>query len=218
MKKGIVFFLLLTAVSMVMSGCMLPIFGNEPPVIESSPKVTAIAGVLYTYQIDVNDDSSERLVYSLILAPEGMTIDGSLGLVMWTPAESQVGEHDVSIRVSDGWYKTLQDFSIEVSLVQLSSISVEPLKMDFSILNSTSPITSITATYSDGSSAVINKADCSYVSSDSSNATVDEEGNITSVSNGNAIITVSYTEDGTTKTDTISVTVAYSPPPSGGGG
>ena len=218
MKKRIVFFLILTAISMVMTGCMLPIFGNEPPVIESSPQETATAGVLYTYQIDVNDDSSEKLVFSLPLSPEGMTIDSSSGLVMWTPTEGQVGEHNVSIKVSDGWYRTTQDFSIEVSLIQLSSISVEPASIAFTSLNSTRPITSITAAYSNGSSAAISKTSCSYVSSDSSNATVDEEGNVTSVSSGSAIITVSYTEDGTTRTDTINVNVIYSPPTSGGGG
>lgn len=218
MKKRLLITISLILISGFTSGCMLPIFGNEPPVIESSPNETATAGVLYSYQIDVNDDASEKLLFSLPVAPEGMTIDSSSGLVMWTPAENQVGEHDVSIRVSDGWYKVSQDFSIEVSLVRLSSISVEPATMPFSTLKSTRPITSITAAYSDGTSAVINKADCSYVSSNSSNVTVDEEGNITSVSYGSATITVSYKENGTTKTDTIAVTVSYSPPSSGGGG
>ncbi len=217
MKKRMTFFFILTAFSMVMSGCMLPIFGNEPPVIESSPDETATAGVLYTYQIDVNDDSSEKLVYSLILAPEGMTIDSSSALVMWTPAESQVGEHDVSIRVSDGWYKVSQDFSIEVSILQLSSISVEPATMSFSTLNSTRSITSITAAYSDGSSSVIGTADCNYVSSDSNIASVSADGIVTSKSNGSATVTISYTEDEITKTDTIAVTVSYSPPPASGG-
>lgn len=213
MKKGIVFFLILTAVSMVMSGCMLPIFGNEPPVIESSPKVTATAGVLYTYQIDVNDDASEKIVFSLTLAPEGMTIHSSTGLVMWTPSESQIGEHDVSIKVSDGWYKTIQDFSIEVSLVQLSSISVEPADMFFAYINSHKPITSITAIYSDGSSANIEKSDCIYTSDKPIIASVSVDGIVTSESNGNATITASYTENGITRSDTITVTINYSPPP-----
>jgi len=51
-----------------------------------------------------------------------MTINSSTGLISWTPEESQVGEHEVSVKVSDGWRKGTQDFSIEVGLKKLSSI------------------------------------------------------------------------------------------------
>lgn len=216
MKNITIFFLILTAVSIIMSGCMLPIFGNKPPVIESFPKETATEGVLYTYQIDVNDDTSDKLIFSLTYAPEDMTIDSSLGLIMWTPTESQIGEHEVSIQVSDGWYKATQEFFIEVSPVQLSSISVEPTIMSFTSLNSNWPIVSIVAIYSDGSSTTIEKNDCVYESSNSNIATISLEGIVTSKSNGSATVTVSYTTDGITKTDMINVTVNYSPPTSGG--
>ena len=78
MKQRMAFLLLLTVTSMVLSGCMLPIFGNEPPVIDSSPKLTATVGVLYTYQMDVYDDDRSKLVFNLNLAPDGMTINLSL--------------------------------------------------------------------------------------------------------------------------------------------
>lgn len=212
MKKRTIILISFLVISMFTSGCMLPMFGNEPPIIQSSPLLTATLGVTYSYQVIAVDDSEVNLTYSLVLAPDGMTINTSTGLIEWTPTESQLGQNEVEIIVRDGWYKTPQEFSIEVSLVQLSSISVEPAIMAFTTINSTKSITSITATYSDGSSAAIANTNCSY-QSNSSNATVSTEGVVTSKSAGSATITVSYTEDGITKSDTISVSV---PKPSTG--
>ncbi len=210
MKKRTVFlsFLILTLLtSLMMSGCMLPFLGNEPVVIVSDYKSTAIVGVLYNYQVEVDDDGKTELVFELVVAPEGMTIDRSTGLVSWTPTESQIGEHEVNIKVSDGWYKDNQEFSIEVSQIKLSSISVVPTSMELESIGSNQSISSITAHYSDGSSKVLEKNDCSYVSNDTKVATVSTAGVVTAKAKGDTTITVSYTEEGITKSATISVTV-----------
>ncbi len=214
MEKRTVFlsFLILTLLtSLMMSGCMLPFLGNEPVVIVSDYKSTAIVGVLYNYQVEIDDDGKTELVFELVVAPEGMTIDRSTGLVSWTPTESQIGEHEVNIKVSDGWYKDNQEFSIEVSQIKLSSISVAPATMSFISANSSKAIENITAYYSDGSSKALEKTDCSYVSSKTTVATVSTAGVVTAKANGNTTITVSYTEEGITKSATISVTVRISP-------
>jgi hypothetical protein len=67
-------------------------------------------------------------------------------------------------------------------------------------------ISSITANYDDNSSESVALNDCNY-SSDSSCATVDSSGTITGVSEGLAVVTVSYTKNGITKTDTVEVIV-----------
>lgn len=218
MKKRTTFLpiLILTMLTtLVMSGCMLPFLGNEPVVIVSDYKSTAIVGVLYNYQVEVDDDGKTELVFELVVAPDGMTIDRSTGLVSWTPTESQIGEHEVNIKVSKGWYKDNQEFTIEVSSVQLSSISVAPTTMSFTSANSTKTIENITAHYTDGSSKVLEKADCSYVSSKPTVATVSTAGVVTAKANGSATITVSYTEEGITKSATITVNVTI---PTAGGG
>jgi len=214
MKKGIIIVILFLVVSVFGSGCMLPIFGNEPPVIQSSPPLSAKLGDDYSYQVEAIDDNDADLTYSLILAPEGMTIDSSTGLITWTPTESQIGENNVSIKVSDRWNKTTQDFTIEASIVKLSSISVDPETMDIDT-GKTESITSVTAYYDDGSNTSIAKADCSYESSDTNKATVNNYGQVTGQTEGNITITVSYTEDEITREDNLSVTVTN--PPSGGG-
>ena len=216
-RKKINYLIIFIIAGIFLSGCMLPIFRNEAPVIESSPKTTATVGTLYTYQVTINEDASDKLVFSLTKFPEGMTINSSTGLISWNPEESQAGENEVSIKVSDGWRSDTQQFSIEVSLKKLSSINVIPTNMPFTTASISKSVTSITAYYSDGSSASIEKSDCSYQSSDNNVATVSTSGIITPKSAGSAIITVSYTEDAITESDTVNVTVSvYSPPPSGG--
>jgi len=71
-------------------------------------------------------------------------------------------------------------------------------------------ITSVTASYNYGSDQSIALGDCSYSSSNTSVATV-SAGTITGVAEGSATITVSYTEGGITKTDTVAVTVEPEP-------
>jgi len=66
---------------------------------------------------------------------------------------------------------------------------------------------SVTAYYSDSSTANINLPNCNYSSSDPACATVSNSGTITAVSDGSAIITISYTEDGVTKTTLAEITV-----------
>ena len=200
----------------LISGCMLPIFGNEPPIIQSSPSLNVKLGDTYSYQVEAIDDNDDDLIYSLILAPDGMTIDSSTGAVSWTPTEVQVGENDVKVKVSDGWYGITQDFTIEVSIVKLTSISVLPETMNIVRIN-TQSITSITAYYDNGSSESIAKTDCSYESSNSSIVSVSTNGIVIGKIAGSATITVSYTENSVTKEDTISVTVT-NPPSSGGWG
>jgi hypothetical protein len=68
-------------------------------------------------------------------------------------------------------------------------------------------ISSVTAYYSDSSTANINLPDCNYSSSDPACATVSNSGTITAVSDGSATITISYTEDGVTKTTSAEITV-----------
>ena len=88
----------------------------------------------------------------------------------------------------------------------LSYIEVLPSTINLSVGESQT-INSVTAYYDDASTASINLTTCSYGSSNPDCATVNNSGTITAASEGTTIITVSYTEDGITKTDTVEVTV-----------
>ncbi len=221
MKKRTAYFSIIIGIlltSFLISGCVLPFMGNEPVTIVSKPKLDAVAGVLYKYQLDIEDDSKTRVVFALSVAPEGMTVEGSTGIIMWTPTQGQIGKHEVKIMVNDGWFKDEQEFTITVSPVQLKSLSVKPTSMSFTSTNLPKNIESITANYTDNSSKVIDKSKCSFTSNDIKIATVDEEGKVKAIAKGSTAITVSYTEEGITKNAAITVTVTISTTTTSSGG
>lgn len=206
-RKVYISIIVILLTSFVMCGCVLPFLGNEPVTIVSKPKLNAVVGVLYKYQLDIEDDSKTKLVFTLPVAPEGMTIEGTNGLIIWTPKEDQVGEHVVKIIVNDGWYRDEQEFTITVGPVQLKSIIVRPTSLTFNNINENKNIESITANYTDDTSKIINKSECNFKSNNTKVATVDEEGKVKSIAQGNTTIAVDYTEDGVVKSANITVTV-----------
>jgi uncharacterized protein YjdB len=209
-KKVLFLLLLLVSISFT-TGCLESLFNNKP-IIGSIPETTAKVGIEYTYEIEATDpDADDVLIYSLTEKPTGMTINTSTGAVSWTPTEAQVGEHQVTIEVSDGKVSVSQTFTITVAEALLSSIVVVPSEMSVPI-GSSETITSITAYYDNNTDTSINLSSVTYSSNHTNIATVNASGEVTGVSAGTATITVSYTEsyteeDDITKTDTITVTV-----------
>ncbi len=89
----------------------------------------------------------------------------------------------------------------------LSYIEVLPLVMNLNVGESQT-FESVTAYYSDSSSTNVNLTACNYSSSNPGCATtVSNSGTVTAVSDGSATITISYTEDGVTKTTSAEITV-----------
>ena len=210
--KKVLFLLLLLVFFSFTTGCLGDLF-NKEPVIGSTPGTTAKVGLEYTYEIEATDpDEEDTLTYTLLMNPDGMTINESTGVVSWTPTEDQEAEsYTVTIEVSDGKKSVFQTFTITVAEVLLDHIEVVPSEMTVYIGN-TKSITSITAHYDNNTDTSINLSSVTYSSNHTNIATVNDSGVITGVSAGEAIITVSYTEsyteeDDITKTDTIDVTV-----------
>jgi hypothetical protein len=89
---------------------------NDLPSITSYPITMAKPGAAYTYSIAAEDtDAGDVLTYSLVAAPEGMTINNQTGRVAWTPTDAQAGQtYQVVVQVSDGHGSTAQAFSIVV--------------------------------------------------------------------------------------------------------
>jgi RHS repeat-associated protein len=89
------------------------------PVISSNPDTIAEVYEEYQYQVTATDADLDSLTYSLSVAPASMTIDNQSGLVTWTPSGDEIGDHAVTVRVSDGYTTTDQSFTLTVSqLVQ----------------------------------------------------------------------------------------------------
>ncbi|MEM6469374.1 MAG: choice-of-anchor C family protein [Planctomycetota bacterium] len=62
----------------------------------------AVVESAYTYVVQAFDPDDDELSFSLKSAPDGMRINSSSGAVSWGPTADQVGNHDVTVEVSDG--------------------------------------------------------------------------------------------------------------------
>lgn len=74
-------------------------------------KIEAFENELFSFDIEMPDEDLEILTYSLVTGPEGMTIDSLTGVINWTPAHTQRGEHEVVISIEyyglspdTGWF------------------------------------------------------------------------------------------------------------------
>jgi hypothetical protein len=88
---------------------------NKLPAITSVPLLSAVAGKQYAYNARANDAEGDPLVWSLDVAPSGMSVNFRKGTVRWTPEPYQVGTHQVVLRAADaqGGF-ALQSFTIVV--------------------------------------------------------------------------------------------------------
>jgi len=93
-----------------------------------------------------------------------------------------------------------------VSPASLTGIIVQPDTMDLEVGES-KYIISVTAYYSDSSTANIPLGNCTYSSYNPSCASVNPSGLITGISAGTTVILVTYTEGTISKTDTVEVIV-----------
>lgn len=91
---------------------------NNPPEFTSDPVTDATAGTVYTYNITATDEDGEALTITAPTLPAWLALtdngDGTATLT-GTPAEGDVGSHDVSLQASDGSATVTQPFSIAVT-------------------------------------------------------------------------------------------------------
>ena len=183
----------------------LPVI-NQAPIIYSTPITTATVGVTYFYDVEATDPDGDTLTYSLTTYPPGMTISSASGLIMWTPVAK--GNYAVVVKVSDGVLSDTQGFTIIVSAVEPGLIGIKVSPKTMTLLEGESKtITSVTAHYSDGSTAGIALGSCTYVSSATTVAKV-SNGVITAFAKGTATIIINYKG----KTDALQVMVSALPP------
>ncbi len=92
---------------------------NEAPSITSAPVTAASEDSLYSYDVDAADPNpGDAITFSLNTAPAGMTINSSTGVILWTPTNTDVGNHSIVVRAEDagGLFDT-QSFDILVANV-----------------------------------------------------------------------------------------------------
>jgi len=113
--------------------------GNNPPVISSSPVLSAFESVEYRYAVLASDPDPQAVLSFLLLdSPSGMSIDAVTGVVTWIPDVSQLGGNTVVVSVSDGDLAVTQEFEIDVAV---PGANVSPVIASTPALNAVESVT-----------------------------------------------------------------------------
>ena len=67
---------------------------NQPPVIAVGGMPNAEGSIPYQYQISASDPDGDALTYSLAIAPEGMTVNETTGVINWVPSANYNNEQE----------------------------------------------------------------------------------------------------------------------------
>ena len=87
---------------------------NMPPMIIEDKKFH-FDGKVYTYQIKAIDPDGDVLTYSLKVAPAGMTINSSTGLIQWDIPQDLNKKIAITVSVTDGnGGETSQSFTLDI--------------------------------------------------------------------------------------------------------
>ncbi len=87
---------------------------NGAPVITSGAVTSTTERATYKYDVEASDPDGDTLVFSLPVAPSGMSISNSTGLITWEPGNSQIGAHNVTVSVTDSNLTATQSFNLAV--------------------------------------------------------------------------------------------------------
>lgn len=87
---------------------------NDAPEFTSTPITSTDQGALYKYIVNAEDPDGDAVSFSGIQVPSWLTFDGQTRELTGTPDGSEIGFHNVTLRVTDGSLETDQSFQIEV--------------------------------------------------------------------------------------------------------
>ena len=88
---------------------------NNVPFFTSSSTNTASVNNEYSYTLIASDPDSDELLMSATVLPNWLSFDPDSGVLTGTPSNADVGNHDVTLVVSDGRATISQTFVIHVS-------------------------------------------------------------------------------------------------------
>ncbi len=87
---------------------------NNAPKITTSPVTQAYVGTQYVYDVHAVDPDGDDLTFSLTDHPDGMSITPN-GHITMMPQESQIGNHLITIVVTDGELSDTQSFVLNIA-------------------------------------------------------------------------------------------------------
>lgn len=88
---------------------------NTAPTITTSADTTIESGTAYSYSLAATDADGDSLTLSASTSPAWLSFDSATGMLTGTPAEADVGDHAITLTVSDGTDEATQSFNISVT-------------------------------------------------------------------------------------------------------
>ncbi len=208
-KKTLILISLLLLLPLLV-GCFSAPPTNQSPTITSTPITTATVAAAYAYNVNATDPDGDTLTYSLTTNPTSMTIDSTTGVINWTPTSTQIGDHDLTVEVSDGELLDTQSFIITVTItptpVAVTGVTLDQATMTLTAGGATGTITKTVTPANATNKNVI------WSSSDEAVATV-AGGAVTPLTEGTTTITVTTVDGSFTATCAVTVTVALGQAP-----
>jgi len=83
-------------------------------VITSSPVTSVFEAKQYEYDVTAVSHRALPLTYKLDEVPAGMTINGTTGVILWSPIQKDVGNHEIIVNVTDGKDSAYQTYWLTV--------------------------------------------------------------------------------------------------------
>ena len=96
---------------------------NVAPVITSTAQTTVESMSMYSYVITATDADGDTVTYSASTSPAWLSFDTSSGELSGTPADADIGDHSVTLVVSDGTDMVNQSFTVSVTAIPTENAS-----------------------------------------------------------------------------------------------
>ncbi|MEZ6136168.1 MAG: putative Ig domain-containing protein [Pirellulaceae bacterium] len=94
---------------------VLAVVDNTSPTFTSSPVTSATVGQAYRYLARATDPDGDRLTFSLVSGPDGLSISPT-GNVTWTTDSDDLGSHPITISVTDEFGASVeQNYTLSVT-------------------------------------------------------------------------------------------------------
>jgi len=109
----------------------LEIEDNHPPDFTSTPVTDAYEGIAYSYLVEADDIDGDELSFSMSTGPAWLSLNSAsadTAELSGEPGSAHVGDHDVTLDVSDGrGGVTSQSFTVTVAANQSPTITSTPV-------------------------------------------------------------------------------------------
>lgn len=123
------------------SAALAVVLDNQAPAAIASGVIPANALVEQPLSVDLNHaDEGQGLIYALVGAPAGMTINSSTGVLSWTPSIPQLGVASLTLRLTDAAGNVL-DQPVSINVMEQPKVRISLNAVDMT----GAPITTVAA-------------------------------------------------------------------------